>query len=117
MLPNDELASSLASSIESNVLTSQFLQDLNSGNLNLVSQNVISLATVFNIQGLSTKSLNSSENEQKAVLREYLIQKIVNLSACDISRIKIIGSSLASSTGNTKQITINSAVNYFCLLK
>ena len=110
MLPNDELANNLTVSIESNEFSSQFLQDLNSGKLNLVSQNVISLSTVFNIQGLSKKSQNSSDNEQKAFLREYLIKKVVDLSAFDISRIKIIASSLAASTGNTKQITRNSAV-------
>ena len=109
-MPNNELAKNLSLSIKSNDFSSKFLQELNSGNINRVSQNVIALSTVFNMQTTKNKTFNA-ENEEKSYLRHFLIRKMINLSACDVSRIKMISSSIASSLGNTKQITRESAVS------
>ena len=109
-MPNNELAKNLSLSIKSNDFSSKFLQELNSGNINRVSQNVIALSTVFNMQTNKNETFNA-ENEEKSYLRHFLIRKMVNLGACDVSRIKMISSSIASSLGNTKQITRESAVS------
>lgn len=118
VMPNDNLANSLAASISTNDPNSPFLQALNSGNLNLVAKNVIALSSVFNIQSLSAtssatssnSSVNNADNDQKAELREFLIKKVSNLSVSHMSSIKVISSSLASASANTNQITRNSAV-------
>ena len=121
VMPNDNLANNLAASIASNDPNSPFLQDLNSGNLNLVAKNVIALTSVFNIQGLSTTSTASTtttstnattnaENDKKAALREFLIGKVAELSVSDMSSIKVIASALSSASANTDQISRNAAV-------
>jgi hypothetical protein len=117
VMPNDNLANNLAASIASNDPNSPFLQDLNSGNLNLVAKNVIALSSVFNIQSLSTSTATTStttitnaENDKKAALREFLIGKVAELSVSDMSSIKVIASALSSASANTDQISRNAAV-------
>ena len=118
VMPNDNLANNLAASIASNDPNSPFLQNLNSGNLNLVAKNVIALTSVFNIQGLSSSSITTTPsnstsnavNDQKAALREFLIGKVAELSVSDISSIKVIASALSSASANTDQISKNAAV-------
>ena len=104
--PNNNLATSLADSITSSDPNCQFLVELNSGNLNTVSKNVISLATVFNIQSESQTAASSSSsgtvnltqidqvNNQMATLREFLVNKVTELSVSDISSIKVISSAI-----------------------
>ena len=119
VLPNFQLANDLASSISNNDPNSQFLQDINSGNLNLVAKNVIALTSVFNIQSLSTASSTqtsspanaSSDNDQKANLREYLINKVTGLTLSDMSSVKVISSALSTASANTEQVSRNAAVN------
>ena len=124
--PNIQLANSLAESISSNDASSPMVIELNSGNLNLVSKNVISLATVFNIQ--SSMSLNSNNtlnnsavsandtaaiaqiNNQMASLREFLVNKMIGLSVSDISSIKVISSALSVATQTVQQVSANTAV-------
>ena len=115
VMPNNNLTNSLAASIATNDPNSTFLLDLNSGNLNIVAKNVIALTSDFNIQSLSqsSSSSNNSENDQKAVLREFLIGKMAELSVSDMSSIKVIASALSSATANTDQISRNAAVNKF----
>ena len=114
-MPNNNLTNSLAASIATNDPNSTFLLDLNSGNLNIVAKNVIALTSDFNIQSLSqsSSSPNNTENDQKAVLREFLIGKVAELSVSDMSSIKVIASALSSATANTDQISRNAAVNKF----
>jgi len=119
VMPNDNLANNLAASIATNDPNSPFLQDLNSGNLNLVAKNVIALTSVFNIQGLSSSSAttttssnttSNAANDQKAALREFLIGKVAGLSVSDMSSIKVISSALSTASANTDQISRNAAV-------
>ena len=120
--PNNNLADQLASLITTNDPNSPFLQDLNSGNVNLVAKNVIALTSVFNIQSLSPSASNASTtvtnsaNDQKASLREFLIGKVTELTVSDMSSIKVISSALSTASANTDQISRNSAVNsaYLC---
>ena len=96
--------------------TGSLLVALNSGNLNLVSSNVIALSTVLNIPITSSYS-NSTENEllnnDMADLREFLVEKVSTLSISDISSVKVISSALASATQSTGQISSKTAVKYF----
>lgn len=116
--PDFGLANKLAASLSPNATfdpDSQFLQLMNSGNLNSVAKSVISLSSVFNIQNLKSSSsainssLNSSlideENNQKSYLREYLIEKVCNLSVSDTSSIKVISSALSSASANPQQLS------------
>ena len=112
---NDNLAKQLAASINTNDPNSDFLQDLNSGNVNLVAKNVIALTTVFNMQSLTsnestTPSSVGDDNDQKASLREYLIDKVADLTVSDMSSIKLISSALSTGSANTEQISKNMAV-------
>lgn len=116
--PNNNLADQLASTITSNDPNSPFLQDLNSGNVNLVAKNVIALTSVFNIQSLSSSSAASSNstssasnaNDQKASLREFLVGKVTELTVSDMSSIKVISSALSTASANTEQLSRNAAV-------
>ena len=122
--PNNNLADQLAASITTNDPNSPFLQDLNSGNVNLVAKNVIALTSVFNIQSLSTSGTTASsnstvspsaDNDQKASLREFLIGKVTELTVSDMSSIKLISSALSTASANTDQISRNSAVLLFLI--
>ena len=112
--PNNGLATSLADSITSNDVASPLLVELNSGNLNVVSKNVIALATVFNIQS-SSPAVNSSQtaqiNDQMATLREFLVDKVTELSVSDISSIKVISSALSAATQSQAQVSSKTAVS------
>jgi hypothetical protein len=111
------LADQLAATLTSNDPNSPFLQDLNSGNVNLVAKNVIALTSVFNIQSLSPTSANSSttasnDNDQKASLREFLVGKVTELTVSDMSSIKVISSALSTASANTEQLSRNAAVSF-----
>ena len=116
VMPNNEdIAASLLNSIDTNDASMPFLVDLNSGNLNLVSQNVIALTTSFNnIQTSPASASNATyltqEFTQMASVRTYLVEKVTSLSVSDVSSIKVISSALASATQTTSQISKKSAV-------
>ena len=116
VMPNLNVASDLTASISSNDPNSPTLLELNSGNVNLVSKNVIGLTTVFNLQAnpASSNQIDSSivqsQNNQLADLREFLVNKIDSLTISDASSIKTIASSLAALTGKPTQVTSNTAV-------
>ena len=114
--PNNELATNLADSIKANEVNNPFLIELNSGNLNLVCKNVIALSTVFNIQSNTLPSAQSSQNEnafndQMALLREFMVNKVARMSVTTVSSVKVISSALSTGTQTTTQVSSNSAVN------
>jgi len=112
--PNSLLVQDLMGSISSNDMTNSIYADLNSGNLNLVTNNVVSLSTALNIQISESGGaifLNSSVNNQMASLRDYMIQKVSNLCVSDVSSIKVISSALSMATQVFYQISSSSAVN------
>ena len=117
--PNNALANSLADSITNNDPNSPFLVQLNSGNLNLVAKNVIALTTVFNIQSSSSASstnVNLTQvnevNNQMAALREFMVNKVTELSVSDISSIKVISSALSAATQSPDQVSTTLAVKF-----
>lgn len=116
VFPDYQLANSLAASISNNDPNSPILQALNSGNLNIIAKNVIALTTVFNIQSSSNSSSYMSFdsinalNNQMANLRNFMVNRIVELSISDISSIKVISSALSVATQTYQQISTNTAV-------
>ena len=124
-MPNNEqnIAANLLTSINSNDPTNAFLINLNSGNLNLVSQNAIALSSSFN-NFLSSSSSGSNDNDtattnqlnqvytQMASLRTYLVEKVASLSVSDTSSMKVISSALYSVTQTTSQVSTQAAVIY-----
>ena len=123
--PDNQLATNLANSISTNDPTCSTLVALNSGNLDLVTKNVIGLTTVFNIQTSGSISSSSgsnsnsnvsnqinSMNDQFANLREFMVNIVSNLSVTDLSSIKVISSALSTATQTPSQITTKTAVIY-----
>ena len=105
VMPNDQLANTLSDAILNKNPYSNVFIYLNSGNLNLVSLNVIAMSTVFNIQGA-----NSTQNNHVASLREFFVEKLVALSVSDISSIKLIASAFSALTYIPEQISFKLAV-------
>ena len=92
--------------------TNQIMLELNSGNLNLVARNVIILTTVFNIMN-SASSLSLAKLNQMTYLREFMMNKISQLSASDVSSIKVLLSALSETTKIARQISQTMAVSGF----
>ena len=115
--PNDALALSVMQSIKNNDQNNQFISGLNSGNLNMVAANIIALSSVFNTESeasLNTSNTNTSnnnvDNNDKANIRDYMAQKVTQLSVSDVSSIKVIGSALSKLTETPQQVSSNTAV-------
>jgi hypothetical protein len=116
--PNEALALSLMQSVKKNDQNNQFMAGLNSGNLNMVAANIIALSSVFNTESeasLNASNTNTSDNNNnnndKATIRDYMAQKVTQLSVSDISSIKVIGSALSKLTETPQQVSSNTAVN------
>ena len=60
--PNQNLADNLLSDILTNSPTSPFLNNLQSGNLNVVAKTIIGIASVFNIEAQQQDTTLSSDN-------------------------------------------------------
>ena len=130
VFPNDLLVVSLSASISSGDMNNPVFADLNSGNLNLVANNVISLTTAFNLQSIGGSSLstltsiNSTSistqanqmNNQIASLRDFMIAKVVDLAISDLSSIKVISSALSVASQTQYQVSAQSAVKFFLIL-
>ena len=93
------------------ISTNQILLELNSGNLNLVAKNVVILAAVFNTMSTASSSLSSDKHNQMTNLREFMVNKIAQLSVSDVSSMKVILSALSVATKNATQITKSMAVS------
>ena len=81
VLPNN--SSNVFESLIYNNASNQQRIELNSGNLNLISKNVISLSNTLNTQNVSF--LSSFDNDQIALMRDYLIGKLNELSISNIN--------------------------------
>ncbi len=92
-------------------LNTETMIELNSGNLNLISKNVISLSNALNSQDV----LSSFDNDQKAMVREYLMDKLNIISVSDISSIKVLSSAMSVVTQIPNQASSNLAVWVFIL--
>ena len=84
----------------------QALNEINSGNLNLISKNVIVLSHALNRQSSSY----SFSDDHNALIREYLIDKLSDLSVSDISSVKVLSTALSILTQIPNQTSSNLAV-------
>jgi hypothetical protein len=87
-------------------LNIQTLNELKSGNLNLISKNAIVLSNALNRQSLSYLF----SDDQNALIREYIMDKLSSLSVSDTSSIKVLSTALSSLTQIPNQISANLAV-------
>ena len=87
-------------------LNIQTLNEIKSGNLNLISKNVIVLSHALNRQ-ISSYSFSDDQN---ALIREYLMDKLSDLSVSGISSIKILSTALSVLTQIPNQTSSNLAV-------
>lgn len=130
VLPDDSYLWNLTQSIIFNDLTNSFVQDLYCDNLYSVGQRVISLSTIANIKSndltpLASTSVKSSQislynqqsnitqfNNQMATLRTLLAIQIANLTALNISGMKVMTSALSVATQIPFQVTRQLAVKF-----
>ena len=99
VLPNSQSADIFINVIDSIDPANKISQDLNSQNINLVSKNVLVIASILN------RHSSTLTNEQKANIREYLINKLISLTLTDISSIKIISTALSLLTYSSDQVS------------
>jgi hypothetical protein len=104
VLPNPDLVS-LFTITSSNKL---LMSELNSGNINVVLNNALSLSSGFNEQFNSSQSL--SQTSQIAGLKELLVNKVTQLNVGDSNSISTITSALSSLTQVPEQVSSNMAV-------
>ena len=117
VLPNDTSVQSLTDSIlnlNGNGSNSQILNSLNSGDTNLVTSNVLALTSLINAQSTSDNSSSNSDNSQMILLRDFMADKVTQLSVTDVNSIRMIGAALSSITQETQQVSVNTAVNFIC---
>ena len=104
-------SSNIYESITNNEQNSLLLTQLNSGNLDLVAKNVISISSVINSQS-STNDPTIATN-QMASVREFLVNKVNSLSVSDMSSIKVLSSTLSTITQTPQQVSTNLAVRIY----
>jgi hypothetical protein len=117
VLSNDTSVQSLTDSIlnlNGNGSNSQILNSLNSGDTNLVTSNVLALTSLINAQSTSDNSSSNSDNSQMKLLRDFMADKVTQLSVTDVNSIRMIGAALSSITQETQQVSVNTAVNFIC---
>ena len=105
--PNTNLTSSLENG--------PLLTELNSGNLNLVARNAIALSDGLNMQVDSSQS--AEQTNQMAVIREFLVSKVSDLTVTDSRSINTISTSLSTLTRTAEQVSSQMAVNTFKVKK
>ncbi len=114
VLPNNNI--DVFDSIIYNNASNQQIIELYSGNLNLISKNVIFLSNTLNTQNLSSLS-----NDQKASMREYFMDKLSKLSISNMNSIKVMSSAISLLTSMPEQVSSNLGVlkisQIFSLLK
>lgn len=84
------------------------MSELNSGDINVVSNYALSMSSGFNEQYNSSQSL--SQTSQIAGLKELLVNKVTQLSVGDSNSMSTITSALSSLTQVPEQVSSNMAV-------
>ncbi len=111
---NDDLAiKSIVDSLNSNNCGSQFVSSLLSGDIQLVSQLVNSLAASLN--ALADSGVNSSNTtntvDERVSARSTLTSAVCSMPLSDISSVKLVSSSLSTLTNAITENSLDSAVN------
>jgi len=117
VMPNDTSVQFFYQSILANITSNQVMMSLNSGDLNLVTSNAIALSFLINTAQINASDNNGSTSDtmQKAVIKEFMADKVTQLSITDVKSILLIGSALSSITGLPHQVTVYTAVNFMTL--
>jgi hypothetical protein len=115
--PNNALADNLLKTALTNDPRNPAVVSLNTGNIKTVANFVTTLTTQINLKGpgdTNTSDVNQTiaEQNQKAELREVLINQLKDMPISDISSIKLFSTALSSTTQDTKEISRAAAVNY-----
>ncbi len=105
--PNQILSNSTQSILYNNAYSELLLQ-INSGNLNLIALNLISLVRTFNMENSS--QLKTQNINKQSVFLEFLLDKINELSISDTSSMKVIGSCLSELTKESDFVSLKIAV-------
>jgi len=116
VFPNTELVEQLFKTSLTKDPRNQAVVSLNTGNLKTVSSFVTTLTTEINQKGtfiVNETDYNQTlaEQNQKAELREVLINQLKDMPISDISSIKLFSTALSSTTQDTKEISRAAAVN------
>ena len=104
--PNYAMASNMGDMVNSNDPNSPIMQDLNSGNVNLVARNSLILSSVLN------SGNGKLSNDECANVRDFLIDKISSLTVSDMSSIKAISTALSMATSSIEQVSKTAAVRF-----
>ncbi len=109
--PNQILSNSTQSILYNNAYSELLLQ-INSGNLNLIALNLISLVRTFNMENFNNLSsqLNTQNINKQSEFLEFLLDKINELSISDTSSMKVIGSCLSELTKESDFVSSKIAV-------
>lgn len=110
VLPDGAITNNMGGIISSNDPNSAIMQDLNSGNVNLVARNSLMLSSCLNSGKVQIS------NEQGAIIRSFLIDKISSLTVSDMSSIKSISSALSETTSSIGQVSKSAVVSIFQVL-
>ena len=115
--PNNALADNLLKTAMTNDPRNPAVVSLNTGNIKTVANFVTTLTTQINLKGTAgtnTSDVNQTlaQQNQKAELREVLINQLKDMPISDISSIKLFSTALSSTTQDTKEISRAAAVSY-----
>ncbi len=113
--PNNDLADNLLKTALTNDPRNPAVVSLNTGNLKTVANFVTTLTTQINLKETiqtNTSSTNQTvtEQNQRAELREVLINQLKDMPISDISSIKMFSTALSSTTQDTTEISRAAAV-------
>jgi hypothetical protein len=113
VLPSsNQILSDLTQSILCNFAYSEQLLQINSGNLNLIALNLISLVRTFNMENFNNLSsqLNTQNKNKQSEFLEFFLDKLNEISISDTSSMKIMGSCLSELTRQSDFVSSKIAV-------
>ena len=106
--PTNDSVGDLTASILSGDPDSGILKEIDSGDLQNMARNIISLTSIIN-----TQSLNETDLETKMAVKEKLVNVTIGQNITDVSSIKVLASVLSILTQNTDEISENTTVLSF----
>jgi hypothetical protein len=116
VMSNDTSVKFFYESIKANITSNEVLMSLKSGDLNLVTSNAIALSFLINTAQINTTDNSSTniDNIQKAVIKEFMAEKVTQLRFTDMKSVNLIETALLSITELPQQVTFYMAVKIFC---
>jgi hypothetical protein len=114
---NDDVVKNIVDSLNSNNCGNQFVNKLQTGDIQLTSQLVNGLASSLNTIALSISSNSSNSSnlpslEDRVSAREAMVSAVVSLPVSEISSVKVVASCLSVVTNTIGENSASSAVIY-----